>query len=70
MPDPVFDAEADFAVVTGLPGVAFEQSDAYFDSATTYVATPTADTELVELKSTRTGSLRLVSIADLKNLLA
>jgi len=70
MPDPVFDAEASYADVVGLPGVAVVQADAYFDSERTYVAAATADTELVELRSSRTGSLRHVSLAELAVLLA
>lgn len=70
MSDPVFDANAPRAAVTGLPGVALEQGGAFFDSAHTYVASATADTELVELVSSRTGATRLVTLAQLAVLLA
>jgi len=68
MPDPTFDEEAGYADVVGLPGVAVVQNDAYFDSAHAYVATPTADTELVVLKSSLTGDTRRVTLAELKTL--
>lgn len=68
MADPTFDPDSDYAVVTGLPGVAFVQSDAFFDSAQAFVAAPPADVEFLELQSSR-GSPKLVSVADLATLL-
>lgn len=69
MPDPVFDPDATYATVQGLPGVAKQQDDAYFDGDDTYVAAAPAEVEFVELKSARTGTVRLVSLAALADLL-
>lgn len=70
MADPTFDPDADAATVTGLPGVALEQDGAFFDSQLNYVAAATADVQLIELKSGRTGTRRLVTLAQLATLLA
>lgn len=56
------------AIVTGLPGVAFQEGGVYFDSAFNIV-TPTADTLYVTLVSSRTGVRRQASLAELATLL-
>lgn len=63
-----FDPDAPYAVVIGLPGAAYEQDGVFFDSAQNEV-TPPADTELIELSSSRTGTKRLVTVAELGALL-
>jgi hypothetical protein len=64
-----FDPDAPFATVVGLPGAAFEQEGVFFDSQLVEV-TPPDDTEFVELASSRTGAVRLVTLAQLATLLA
>lgn len=60
---------ASYACVTGLPGVAYVQGGTYYDINWNEVEAPT-DVEFVELKSSRTGASRLVSLTDLATLLA